>query len=46
MKNEIFFNNTKRKFLKILGVSLIAPVGFAFYNIRIIIKNHIGGEVF
>ena len=35
MKNEIFFNKTtKRKFLKILGVSLIAPVGFAFYNIH------------
>ncbi|MEC6997160.1 MAG: FAD:protein FMN transferase [Pseudomonadota bacterium] len=35
MKNEIFFNKTtKRKFLKILGVSLIAPVGFAFFNIH------------
>ena len=35
MKNEIFFNKTtKRKFLKILGFSLIAPVGFAAYNIH------------
>ena len=35
MKNEIILNKTtKRKFLKILGFSLIAPVGFAAYNIH------------
>ena len=34
MTNKAFFNKTtKRKFLSILGVSLLAPVGLSIYNI-------------